>query len=92
MFTSYHPMNRYFKDAEKSLQYFGDMRTDKNVGKTFQGVETASQQRYVAYYEKWFKKQPTPLVHIEDPPAPEVELTEFVITGILKRVHGDLII
>lgn len=41
-----------YKNAETSLQYFGDRRTDKNVSDKFQGVETASQIRYVGYYEQ----------------------------------------
>ncbi|ROT85568.1 putative phosphatidylinositol 3,4,5-trisphosphate 3-phosphatase TPTE2-like [Penaeus vannamei] len=40
-----------FRDAEHCLGYFGDRRTDKNVAKKFQGVETPSQSRYVGYYE-----------------------------------------
>lgn len=41
-----------FGDAEESLEYFGDRRTDLTVGKKFQGVETPSQSRYVGYYDK----------------------------------------
>ena len=32
-----------FSSAETSLDYFGSRRTDTNVGKKFQGVETPSQ-------------------------------------------------
>eukprot|EP00095_Tigriopus_kingsejongensis_P001026 maker-scaffold587_size153100-snap-gene-0.23 protein:Tk01026 transcript:maker-scaffold587_size153100-snap-gene-0.23-mRNA-1 annotation:"phosphatidylinositol -trisphosphate 3-phosphatase tpte2-like isoform x1" len=41
-----------FKNAAQSLEYFGQRRTDKNVSSQFQGVETASQIRYVTYFEK----------------------------------------
>eukprot|EP00094_Tigriopus_californicus_P011182 TCALIF_10791-PA protein Name:"Similar to TPTE2 Phosphatidylinositol 3,4,5-trisphosphate 3-phosphatase TPTE2 (Homo sapiens)" AED:0.03 eAED:0.03 QI:1078/0.83/0.57/1/0.66/0.57/7/173/580 len=41
-----------FKDAMTSLEFFGQRRTDRNVSKQFQGVETASQIRYVTYFEK----------------------------------------
>ena len=41
-----------FSDAVNSLEYFGQRRTDKNVSDKFQGVETASQIRYVTYYEQ----------------------------------------
>ena len=34
-----------FSTAEGSLEYFGQRRTDTNVGKKFQGVETPSQSR-----------------------------------------------
>lgn len=40
-----------FSSASQSLDYFGNRRTDTNVGKKFQGVETPSQSRYVGYYE-----------------------------------------
>ena len=32
-----------FTDAKESLQYFGERRTDLNVSRQFQGVETYSQ-------------------------------------------------
>ena len=41
-----------FADAATSLEYFGQRRTDHAVDTKFQGVETASQIRYVAYYEE----------------------------------------
>lgn len=40
-----------FTTAGKSLEYFGQRRTDTNVGNKFQGVETPSQSRYVGYFE-----------------------------------------
>ncbi len=40
-----------FTNANSSLQYFGQRRTDTNVGTKFQGVETPSQSRYVGYFE-----------------------------------------
>ncbi|NP_001090072.1 transmembrane phosphoinositide 3-phosphatase and tensin homolog 2 L homeolog [Xenopus laevis] len=40
-----------FESAVESLDYFGERRTDKSVSTKFQGVETPSQSRYVAYYE-----------------------------------------
>ncbi|CAM1319655.1 TPTE2 (predicted) [Pycnogonum litorale] len=39
-----------FESAETSLDYFGDRRTDLEVGTKFQGVQTPSQSRYVGYY------------------------------------------
>ncbi|XP_053400350.1 phosphatidylinositol 3,4,5-trisphosphate 3-phosphatase TPTE2-like [Mercenaria mercenaria] len=39
-----------FEEAQDSLDYFGDRRTDLDHGKTFQGVETPSQSRYVGYF------------------------------------------
>ncbi|XP_062576064.1 phosphatidylinositol 3,4,5-trisphosphate 3-phosphatase TPTE2-like [Saccostrea cucullata] len=41
-----------FEQAQESLNYFGERRTDRREGKMFQGVETPSQSRYVEYYEK----------------------------------------
>ncbi|OCT93067.1 phosphatidylinositol 3,4,5-trisphosphate 3-phosphatase TPTE2 [Xenopus laevis] len=40
-----------FESAVESLDYFGERRTDTSVSTKFQGVETPSQSRYVAYYE-----------------------------------------
>ncbi|XP_076800639.1 phosphatidylinositol 3,4,5-trisphosphate 3-phosphatase TPTE2-like [Clavelina lepadiformis] len=41
-----------FQNAKDALNYFGLRRTDMEVGQTFQGVETASQIRYVGYFEE----------------------------------------
>uniref|UniRef100_A0A8C1V8E5 Transmembrane phosphatase with tensin homology n=1 Tax=Cyprinus carpio TaxID=7962 RepID=A0A8C1V8E5_CYPCA len=40
-----------FENAQESLDYFGERRTDKSMSSKFQGVETPSQSRYVSYYE-----------------------------------------
>ncbi|XP_046389575.1 phosphatidylinositol 3,4,5-trisphosphate 3-phosphatase TPTE2-like isoform X2 [Ischnura elegans] len=42
--------------ADDCLTYFGDRRTDLEVGSIFQGVETPSQSRYVRYFEKTLKQ------------------------------------
>lgn len=39
-----------FDEAQDCLDYFGDRRTDLDQGKTFQGVETPSQSRFVGYF------------------------------------------
>lgn len=44
--------NGLFESAQASLEYFGNVRTDKTVGTKFQGVETPSQSRYVEYFEE----------------------------------------
>ncbi|XP_048746158.2 phosphatidylinositol 3,4,5-trisphosphate 3-phosphatase TPTE2-like isoform X4 [Ostrea edulis] len=44
--------NELFEQAQESLSYFGERRTDRHKGSMFQGVETPSQSRYVEYYEK----------------------------------------
>eukprot|EP00092_Neocalanus_flemingeri_P009379 GFUD01010093.1.p1 GENE.GFUD01010093.1~~GFUD01010093.1.p1 ORF type:complete len:615 (+),score=137.39 GFUD01010093.1:290-2134(+) len=41
-----------FQEACETLQYFGQRRTDLNVSKQFQGVETYSQIRYVHYFQQ----------------------------------------
>jgi len=41
-----------FQEACDTLQYFGQRRTDLNVSKQFQGVETYSQIRYVHYFQQ----------------------------------------
>jgi len=41
-----------FSLSQDALEYFGKRRTDFEVGEAFQGVETASQIRYVGYFER----------------------------------------
>ncbi|XP_046557011.1 LOW QUALITY PROTEIN: phosphatidylinositol 3,4,5-trisphosphate 3-phosphatase TPTE2-like [Haliotis rubra] len=79
-----------FEEAEESLTYFGDRRTDLSVGKSFQGVETPSQSRYVGYYEK-IKNDNRQL-----PPKKYMKITSIKIEGITgddgrcDSVHGDV--
>ncbi|XP_060078284.1 phosphatidylinositol 3,4,5-trisphosphate 3-phosphatase TPTE2-like [Ylistrum balloti] len=73
-----------FEDAEESLGYFGDRRTDLTVGKTFQGVETPSQSRYVGYYEKVKKDLEGQL-----PPRKEKKMTSVKIEGLTGVGNGD---
>merc|ERR550519_991568 len=57
--------NGQCEQARQSLEFFGFRRTDYNVGRTYQGVQTPSQSRYVGYVEKIFTKlnrrMPTPV-------------------------------
>lgn len=73
-----------FTEAEESLVYFGDRRTDLDKGKTFQGVETPSQSRYVGYYEKIVK-----ILDGEAPPVVKLKLKSIRITGIRTLGNGD---
>ncbi|XP_033742878.1 phosphatidylinositol 3,4,5-trisphosphate 3-phosphatase TPTE2-like [Pecten maximus] len=73
-----------FGDAQESLDYFGDRRTDLTVGKTFQGVETPSQSRYVGYYEKVKKDLKGQL-----PPRKEKKMTSVKIEGLTGVGNGD---
>lgn len=66
-----------FEKAEDSLDYFGDRRTDLDHGKTFQGVETPSQSRYVGYYSR-FKSE----LGGELPKERHVQLTSVFIHAI----------
>ena len=62
------------------MEYFGIRRTDMHVGETFQGVETASQIRYVGYFEKIkrdFGGVP--------PPEKELRVTKIVLTSIAGK-------
>ena len=65
-----------FDDAAGSLEYFGQRRTDRNVSRRFQGVETASQIRYVTYFER------LRLEGREYPGDVWVSLQEINITGL----------
>ncbi|XP_041358735.1 phosphatidylinositol 3,4,5-trisphosphate 3-phosphatase TPTE2-like [Gigantopelta aegis] len=73
-----------FEEAEESLTYFGDRRTDLSVGKTFQGVETPSQSRYVGYYEKLKNDYDRQL-----PPKTYLKMTSVKIEAIAGVGNGD---
>ena len=72
-----------FSSAANSLDYFGNRRTDTNVSKKFQGVETPSQSRYVGYYE-WVKNNSREL-----PEETPVKITEILIKGMMYMGAGD---
>lgn len=72
-----------FSSAAHSLDYFGNRRTDTNVSKKFQGVETPSQSRYVGYYET-VKNNGRIL-----PDKIPLKLTEIIITGMMYIGKGD---
>ena len=84
-----------FRDAETSLSYFGDRRTDSRVANKFQGVETASQIRYVTYYEKLMASQgkfqwmPENWVQIKTPDIVSLKLVKICITGINSVGNGN---
>ena len=64
------------------MEYFGIRRTDMKVGQTFQGVETASQIRYVGYYEKIkrdFGGNP--------PPEKELRVRKVIINSIAGLMY-----
>ncbi|PVD34487.1 hypothetical protein C0Q70_05762 [Pomacea canaliculata] len=73
-----------FEEAQESLQYFGDRRTDLTKGKTFQGVETPSQSRYVGYYEKLKNEYNRQL-----PPRKVLKIQSLRIESIGNVGHGD---
>lgn len=72
-----------FHNALTSLEFFGQRRTDRNVSKQFQGVETASQIRYVTYFEKLRN-----LRHIY-PEKIWMKIERMKISGIRSIGEGD---
>ncbi|XP_031564991.1 phosphatidylinositol 3,4,5-trisphosphate 3-phosphatase TPTE2-like [Actinia tenebrosa] len=73
-----------FEEARQSLGFFGFRRTDYNVGKTYQGVQTPSQSRYVGYVEQIFTKLNRRM------PAPvPLKLRTIKIDGISGLGNGD---
>ena len=84
-----------FRDAKTSLSYFGDCRTDERVDDKFQGVETASQIRYVTYYEQLMKAQgkftwtPENWMHLTPPDVVHLRLVKICITGINSVGEGN---
>lgn len=77
-----------FESAKKSLDYFGERRTDKSTSSKFQGVETPSQSRYVAYYEIMKNKYNRQL-----PPEKKLKIKSIrvhAITGVGRSNGSDL--
>ncbi|XP_027629897.1 phosphatidylinositol 3,4,5-trisphosphate 3-phosphatase TPTE2 [Tupaia chinensis] len=71
-----------FFTAQESLYYFGERRTDKTSSDKFQGVETPSQNRYVAYFEKVKKSY-----HFDLPPKKTLKIRRFIIYSIHGNGH-----
>ena len=72
-----------FSSAALSLDYFGNRRTDTNVSKKFQGVETPSQSRYVGYYE-WVKNNGRVM-----PDSAPLKIKKIIISGMKYIGKGD---
>jgi len=72
-----------FSSATESLDYFGNRRTDTNVSKKFQGVETPSQSRYVGYYEMMMNNG-------GQLPSPRpITITKIIISGMMSVGKGN---
>ncbi|KAM4701240.1 phosphatidylinositol 3,4,5-trisphosphate 3-phosphatase TPTE2-like isoform 2-T2 [Discoglossus pictus] len=72
-----------FESAKESLDYFGERRTDTRVSTKFQGVETPSQSRYVAYYEIVKNKYKLQL-----PPEKNLQIKSIRIHSIQGKSNG----
>lgn len=72
-----------FEEAGKSLAYFSDRRTDRNLGSKSQGVETPSQSRYVIYYERLLAEMSGNL-----PPPISFRITNMTINGLLGEQNN----
>nr|XP_039265693.1 phosphatidylinositol 3,4,5-trisphosphate 3-phosphatase TPTE2-like [Styela clava] len=73
-----------FDSAREALAYFGERRTDLELDSKFQGVETASQIRYVEYYEQLKKLYDGTL-----PPPTELDLKTVKICSIKGVGRGN---
>uniref|UniRef100_A0A673ATA5 Phosphatidylinositol 3,4,5-trisphosphate 3-phosphatase TPTE2-like n=1 Tax=Sphaeramia orbicularis TaxID=375764 RepID=A0A673ATA5_9TELE len=73
-----------FENAQDSLDYFGERRTDKSRSSKFQGVETPSQSRYVGYYEIMKTKFNRQL-----PPSKSLKIKSIRIHSIAGVGKGD---
>ncbi|KAM3600970.1 uncharacterized protein V6R79_005339 [Siganus canaliculatus] len=73
-----------FENAQESLDYFGERRTDKSRSSKFQGVETPSQSRYVGYYEVMKNKFNRQL-----PPPQSLRIKSIRIHSIAGVGKGD---
>lgn len=70
--------------ATEALTLFAEGRTDLRHGKTYQGVETPSQTRYVGYYDK--------ILHVYNhklPPIKYLRLQTITITAIATVGNGN---
>jgi len=74
---------KLFEDASTSLTYFGDRRTDTNVSRQFQGVETFSQIRYVHYFERMQKE------NLKVVPSRPLILKSLILKGLKHVGRGD---
>jgi protein-tyrosine phosphatase len=77
MVCTYLLLSGVYSDASSALKQFGEQRTSHNA-KSFQGVESPSQDRYVRYLER--------LLQMPDrvPPPRRIRITRFVIRGLPK--------
>ncbi|XP_028397905.1 phosphatidylinositol 3,4,5-trisphosphate 3-phosphatase TPTE2-like isoform X2 [Dendronephthya gigantea] len=73
-----------FRVSQESLEYFGKRRTDLTVGKTFQGVETPSQSRFVGYMEKIIYD-----LNWNVPEAIPRKISHIIIEGIKSVGNGN---
>jgi len=70
--------------ADEALALFAEGRTDLRHGKTYQGVETPSQTRYVGYYDK--------ILHIYNhkmPPIKYLRLQTITIIAIASKMREE---
>ncbi|CAN8032948.1 unnamed protein product [Ixodes persulcatus] len=79
--------NGLFESAEASLEYFGNVRTDKTVGTKFQGVETPSQNRYVEYFEEVKEKHDGQVP--EEIPQKVSEIRIYKLSGLGRGTGTD---
>lgn len=66
-----------FPQAQQSLAYFRERRTDRSRGTKSQGVDTPSQSRYVCYYERLLTE-----LSGELPPPTALRLSKMVVSGL----------
>ena len=70
-------LSLFLKKFEDALNKFGDRRTNWDKGKTFQGVETPSQSRFVEYYDIIIKNYDG-----LNPPIRNLKLKKIIIHSI----------
>ena len=80
MVCTYLLVSGLYRDATSALKQFGEQRTSHNA-KSFQGVESPSQERYVRYLEALLKLR---LPSLHDIPMRRVRLTRIAIYGVPK--------
>lgn len=79
--------NGLFESAQASLEYFGNVRTDKTVGTKFQGVETPSQSRYVEYFDEVKDKHGSQVP--DEVPLKVAEVRIYKLSGVGQGTGTD---
>lgn len=78
MICTHFLFSGFAETAQAALSHFGSQRTS-DFAKSFQGVESPSQERYVRYFGELVKRARDARIPIALPPANKVRITKLVL-------------